>query len=181
VAVPAPQTWVNSVLVAAADLNREIRDTASFILNPPHVAAFRSAALTVPTSSSTLVQLDGEQYDWSVTAMHDTVTNNSRLIAPEDGLYDIRARTLWAANATGDRELDVRLNAAGASGGGTLVVSDHSTPQAAAGINVTAQRDWPMVAGDYIELFVFQSSGGNLGVTVGVSGTWMQMRWVSKS
>lgn len=105
---------------------------------------------------------------------HDTVTNNSRITFASPGLHLIGSRSLWTTNGSGGRLAIIRLNAA------TDLVSDdrpaggayQSTGDSAICIPHVVQN-----AGDYIELYVGQSSGGTLnhsGGTFNSSSLWAQ-------
>lgn len=182
-AVPNPKTWLAAEFVDDAKLNLELRDSLNFLLNPPHCYGYRNAALSITTGGSEqLIGLDAEAYDWSVSAMHDLVTNNSRITIPETGLYTIFASATIAANATGRRSLTVRKNAAGVAGAGTAVFALNTGGSTGTfGTVVEGCKDYPLTAGDYIEMFMFQDSGGSLALTVGADlYTFLGVRWVSK-
>jgi hypothetical protein len=131
----------------------------------PRTKVMRSGAITYTTSTHTLIGWDAESEDQY--AMHDTASNNSRLIAQVDGRYRIRSQLSFASNTTGGRQGQIRKNAAGSAVGGSLI--QHVGVQAAAGghTSVLLDTETDMLAGDYLEIFGWQSSGGNLGATTG--------------
>lgn len=180
-AVPNPRTWT-AAFVDDADLNSEIRDTANFLLNPPHCYAYRAAAATITTGGTEqLIGLDSEQYDWSTTAMHDTATNNSRVVLPETGVYTVSWGAVFAANATGRRTVGIRQNAAGVGGAGTLVaVSNVGGSTGTFGTMSRGNSDWSFTAGDYVEMFCFQDSGSSLALAVGAVNLFLAVMWKSK-
>ena len=127
--------------------------------------AYKSAAnQSIPDSVFTAVTLDAEAFD--VGAMHDNATNNSRITIPSggDGLYEIVATVTFAANATGTRNISLKKN------GTTYFASVQFT-----GVNITQTNQCiayaSLVAGDYVEVEVFQSSGGALNVNLSESST----------
>ncbi len=179
-AVPVPRTYAAAELETATILNGDIRDTFNFMLSPPRVSVYRSAALTPSNASWTLVPWDGEEYDPYSTAMHSLVSNISRLIAPEDGIYEIKCNIEWSANGTGDRGLDVRKNSADSQTGGTRIrFAAADSPGTLSAAVVTAIEE-PLNATDYIQAFVWQNSGGGLGLGTGADSSQFQMRWVAK-
>jgi hypothetical protein len=90
--------------------------------------------------------------------MHSTASNTSRLIAPQTGVYLCIGIVRWANNATGARYLALQINGAGNPlNSDRLVVLDaNETPY-----HITAGL-FKLSQGDYVEVFVFQNSGGNL-------------------
>jgi len=180
VAVPNPRSWGASLFVDSTIANLEWRDTFNFLLQPPRAFAYRSAALTLTTAVWTLVPLDAEIYDPYSTPMHDNSTNPSRMIAPETGLYVVNLKIGFSANATGNRLMELRKNAAGSQVAGTLVTTQATAGIATNSIFINETVEVQLNATDYVELFAQQGSGGNLGLTVGSAQTILQMRFVTK-
>jgi hypothetical protein len=115
---------------------------------------------------------DTEQYDSD--GMHSTSSNTGRITATTAGLYSVRFNLAFAANATGIRTASLRKN-------GTEVTFAR-TPATSAGIAACGGAfDVYLAAGDYLELWGTQTSGGALASSAGASGTTMQARWVAAS
>ncbi|HEY3141032.1 MAG TPA: hypothetical protein VGJ86_07870 [Acidimicrobiales bacterium] len=179
-AVPTPRTYVAAEFETATILNGDIRDTATFLLGPPHCYAYRATDVSIPTSGVwALASLTGELYD-STTTMHSTASNQSRIIAAETGLYTIKAHARFAANATGARGINIRKNAAGDQTLGTDLFFTFSLPSSGNIGYVFGSVDVQLNATDYVEMFVNQSSGGALNLLGGVTESFMSARWVSK-
>lgn len=95
--------------------------------------------------------------------MHDTVTNNSRITIPTnlDGFWVFGLAVAFAANVTGHRQALFRLN------GSTNLARDTRRAVVTASnptyINIMSQPKLLSV-GDYVEVRVQQTSGGNLNV-----------------
>jgi hypothetical protein len=138
---------------------------------PDGARVYNNAALTIPDTTGTLLTFNAERYDNG--GLHDTVTNNSRLTAQKAGKYTIWAGVEWALNTTGFRMVAIRLN-------GTtniaLVTANGTTG------NTTDQSIstlYHLAAGDYVEVMVWQTSGGNLNVSVGGSySPEFAMQWL---
>lgn len=98
--------------------------------------------------------------DWDTDAMHDTVTNNSRLIAKTAGKYRFVLQPDWDGNVSGRRTVYVGVNRAGvfpAPGAGRIAVS---TGMTSADAEVPVVGTVLLLANDYIEAWAFQDSGG---------------------
>jgi hypothetical protein len=119
---------------------------------------FESGAGTqsIPTSTLTAVTFDSETID--TDAFHSTSTNTSRITIPTGlgGKYRFTLGMLWDQNGTGNRYLQLFKNGAGFRYGADLAPT--------AGLYIGYNYSWIVsaVAGDYFELFVNQTSGGNL-------------------
>lgn len=115
-----------------------------------------NAPITLTTGVPTALTFNSERFDSG--SVHSTSVNTSRLTAPVAGTYDIKGHASFAANATGVRNLDIRLN-------GTTVIASQLQP-AASGIitTVSVPTTYQLAANDYVELVAFQSSGGDLNV-----------------
>jgi hypothetical protein len=165
-----PRTWVTGEVVSAAQLNEQIRDNENFIRQLHGAKGTRSAVKSIVTATWTLIDFDTETYDSD--AIHDLVTNNSRLVVPTGftGKWQVIVSAHWASNATAAyRRAKVKKNAAGAQGGGTSVGPDPHTLVANGTNNVELDNSYTatdaFVVTDYTEMFVQQNSGGNLDVT----------------
>lgn len=176
-AVPSSYTWVNGLVPGASVLNPGVRDVTEFLLSPPHAKAHRATAgIALTAGTSSVVNLDGETYD-STNTMHSVASNLSRVLAPEDGLYSVIAQ-LGLPSQTASIVLDLRVNAAGAAGGGTSVATarvPHPNAGTCFGQIVT---EVPLSAGDYVELFVTPAVTASL--AAGSQNTYMAVRWVTK-
>ncbi len=157
-------------ILHAADLN--------FLETPPQGGvnqATPQAALA--TGVTTVVTWDTLAFDT------DTVmwSSGSRLQLNTGGKWLFTASLRWASNATGYRFIDLRKNAAGSGAGGSSIAND--TRPAVSG-NITAQVlsiEWPgFIAGDYVELFGFQTSGGSLAFAAGAvwGAVVLTARWM---
>jgi hypothetical protein len=179
-AVPAPRTWVAGETETATIFNGDHRDSLTFLLAPPRVSVYRSAATSPANATWTLVAWDAEEYDPYSTPMHSLVSNISRLTAPEDGIYVIYVNIEWAANATGDRGFDLRKNSADSNSGGTRIrFAAQDAPGTLSGSTPSTIEE-PFNAGDYAQVFVWQNSGGGLALGTGNDSSQFQMRWQSK-
>lgn len=96
---------------------------------------------------------DGNKFGlWSST------TNPSRITIQKNGFYMVFGGVTFAASATGDREIYVVKSGAGAFGRVTIKSATLANP-------LTCCTFMKLVRGDYVELFVNQTSGGALNIT----------------
>lgn len=126
---------------------------------------------TIPDSTVTPVGWDSEVYD--TDAIHDNVTNPSRLTVPA-GVTKVRisASAMWVLNATGLRNLAVYKNGASFIGWFNRFIQTSSTDNYGRLDATTAIV--PCVAGDYFEIVVWHNAGGNLDLN-NAAETWACM------
>lgn len=120
---------------------------------------YNNADQVIGTGAWTVLTLNSERYD--TDGIHDTVTNNSRLTCKTVGIYAICANGVFAANATGSRYVGIRLNGAtyiGRTGGGANATAGHGT-------DLMVATQYQFAVNDYVEMMVYQNSGGNLNST----------------
>lgn len=125
----------------------------------PRCLAFLTATpQAVANSANQVILWDTELYD--TDAIHDTVTNKSRMTVPAGlgGIWRADYQIAMAAlNTTGTRASWVQVNA-----GGRRFAATESPPSATVNTQVTGSKDLVLAAGDFVELFIFQTSGGFL-------------------
>lgn len=127
---------------------------------------YNSAAITLTTATTTLITFNSERFD--TDALHDTGSNTGRLTAPRAGKYVIVGNVRFGVNAVGGRRLEFRLNAAGSGASGTRIgmVIQQAVVVAATVTIINLTTIYQLAAGDYVEAFAHQDSGGNLDLTV---------------
>lgn len=121
------------------------------------------ATQTIPNATSTAITFNSESAD--TDTMHSTTTNTSRLTCNTAGLYLIEGNVRYTSGATGLRETEIYLN--GLAG---KIIAIMSMPVGAtpAIITLKASVIYQLAVNDYVEVFAYQSSGGNLTVITGV-------------
>ncbi len=118
--------------------------------------AYNNSSQTISNTTDTAITLNSERYDYG--NLHSTVTNTSRLTAQAGGVYHISASANFAANATGLRVIYIRLN-------GTTDICGQSSPGSASNsTSLSVNTLYYLNAGDYVEMYVYQASGGNLSI-----------------
>jgi len=124
-----------------------------------------TTAQTLSSGTATAISFNAEEFD--TDAFHDNSTNNTRITIPtgKGGKYIIISAIVFASNTTGIRTISIYKN-----GSSLLDTYQHApTPSAAARCEVT--NILSLNAGDYIETYAAQQSGGNLDVNAEQGGT----------
>lgn len=134
-------------------------------LNHPACRGRQSTVQTISSSTWTAITFGAEDHD--THGMHSTLSNTSRFTVPSgyDGIYEMSGGVSWAASATGQRWCRWALNGTEIDGSGNNIDATSSGQTLSDARTIT----YSLVAGDYIELQAFQTSGGNLDTYVGVN------------
>jgi len=129
-------------------------------------SAYHNTTQSVPDATVTALSLNTEDFDSD--GMHDTASNSSRFVVPagQAGVYLLIGQVNFAANATGIRDACFRKN-------GTEEFAYTQVAPASASVTtiIRVQALVELVAGDYVELCAYQSSGGALNTGSGTRST----------
>lgn len=170
--IPTPPDFTAGQVLTAAELD-SVSTVLNFWASPPRVHVYNSTALTHTTSSTWYLHTwDSELYD--TDTIHSTSTNTSRLVIQTAGVYEIVGQCGFDNNSTGTRGVNIRLNSAGSQTGGTSLVQTNGppTPDTSSCHIATPVILYELVAGDYLEMFSVQRSGGTLDSTFGAHVTF---------
>lgn len=157
---------------------RRVSDTLGFgMLDPQylnHVGCRiynSSATVTIANATYTAVPWDAET--WDTTTFHDNSTNNTRITIPSGhgGKYLFTGQIAFETNTTGVRELKFLVD------GGTSFGWSSSAVVTGSPLIINIAAIYTISAGSYVELYVYQSSGGTLkwnhGGTSGLQCTYL--------
>jgi hypothetical protein len=132
-----------------------------------------AAAVSVPTSTFTRLTYTTEQYD--TDSYHSNSTNTSRITIPtgKTGYYQVNAQVVYNSSGGGGmRGLYIYLN-----GSSTFASPDISAPSGQyPGVALTWNAY--LTAGDYVELYAYQTSGGNLNCFVDATQARFQINYL---
>jgi hypothetical protein len=119
------------------------------------VSCYNSGGPTISNSTYTALTFDTEDFD--TDSYHSTSSNTSRITIPSGkaGKYLINAVIGWEANSTGTRGMAFYKN-------GALVTYPMQYPTASVETWYNGSMILNLAVSDYVEVYVFQSSGGNL-------------------
>lgn len=177
--VPTPLDPIAGDVLSATAFDLGVRDPLLFLMDGyPRVHAWRGTALNSVDGTPTLVNFDSETFD--TDNMHDPAVNPSRIKFPTAGLYEIDWLVTLATATYTALSLNIRLNAGGSAAGGTSVrTQPYMLGTGAPNLQLTFLRYMP--AGDYLEAFVDQTSGGNRAMSATSLGTRCFARWIAIS
>jgi hypothetical protein len=175
--VPTPLDWAGIAgnLATAAMLQAGVGDVLNFLLNPPGCQVRRTTVQSIPNTTPTAVSFDAEDLDNDT--MHDPASNPTRITCNTPGRYLISGIYGCDPNATGQRELRIVKNATGTSISGARVITK---PDGTIGsVVVSPTMEVSLVAGDFLEMYIVQTSGGALNTTA-INGVFpiLRARWV---
>jgi hypothetical protein len=150
--MPYPLEFLRDGSIADLNFQRLAQD-----MNPPvpQARVFTSAAISMANGAVTVVTFDSESFDNG--AVHSTTSNTSRLTAPITGVYLIGETHIWAASLVGERYADILAN-----GGSVLSTQRYSTAASSGVSNFSQTTMYQLTAGQYVELRVYQNTGGAL-------------------
>lgn len=124
------------------------------------VSVYNSTNQTISNTTETAINFNTERFD--TDAFHDNSTNNTRLTVPSGkaGKYLITGFVSFGP-ATGQRYILIRKNGLAQNYVGFTATAGEG--------GTTASVIYDLIVGDYIELFVYQASGGNLTCFTGIN------------
>jgi len=136
--------------------------------------ALVSASLdqTITSGANTALVWDTEGYDTS--SIHDNVTNNTRLTVPS-GITKVKlkASVTFAGDTTGTRKIYIWKNSLSTHYVGKGYSTEDSPVSTGTYLH-TSTSVLEVIAGDYFEAFVAQTSGGDLDA-IAANVTWFAM------
>lgn len=123
--------------------------------------AYNDGTQSIPNNSSTAVTFNTDE--WDTDAIHDTGSNTSRFTVPSGkaGKWSFTWKVGFASNTTGNRVVFLRKNG-GTDSNNVIGSSIEFTPPST--IHLQGSSSVDLAVGDYIELFIYQNSGGGLDI-----------------
>lgn len=126
------------------------------------VKCYKTSSQSIPNASWTTATFDAESFD--TDGFHSTSTNTDRITIPsgKGGKYLVQWQTNWAANSSGGRNTRLLLN--------TVVAAQGNWTSAGTSTDSTIHTNTALlnlVATDYLQLQIGQSSGGSLNANSG--------------
>ena len=129
---------------------------------------------SINNSTATVISWDSENID--TNTMHDNSTNNTRITVPtgKGGYYLLTGGIAFNSNGTGNRVVRAYKN-----GSDLRWLAGVAAANAGNFTIVSFNQVFNLSAGDYIELYAFQSSGGALSVMSDPeAGSFWQMQYL---
>jgi hypothetical protein len=153
-----PVTQATGVLITAAIWNAQVPDNMSFLHDVPACRVYNAASPLLVSGSNTVLPFSTARFDSD--AIYNNGASVSRLTCHHDGVYEIFGSVSFAANAVGERGIWIRLN--GATEFAEICVPANATGGAPTSLSISTC--YALSVNDYVELFAWQTSGGNLDV-----------------
>lgn len=140
----------------------------------PRFKGYAASTQSIGTGTTDIpLNLDTE--DWDSDNGHSTSTNTSRYTVQVAGTYRVTGVGGVVSSATGNRKLGINLNGVNVRGA--------AVQQASLATNSwcgCVSTEVACVVGDYIEVVIWQSSGGPLNTATGSSfGPSLMCCWIS--
>lgn len=117
--------------------------------------AGRNATQSIPNQTFTVVNFDTLVYDLSGSM--DVTTNKGRFTCPIAGIYSVKTSVEFTNNATGGRAIALYKNGVVYNNLSNCQVNSGAAPTTICGTTSVSCK-----AGDYLEIYAYQASGGNL-------------------
>jgi hypothetical protein len=114
---------------------------------------YNSADISVANAQWTSLTFNSENFD--TDGIHSTTTNTGRLTCVTSGTYLIFGSVRWADKGTGRRIMQILH-------GGTDTIARVEYAIVSSSTVMTISTVYNLSAGQYVELSVYQSSGGDL-------------------
>lgn len=145
--------WQESNQIYAKDSTDKVMPIGPYL--PAVCRVLKTANQSLTTGITTTITWDSEAHD--PYAMHNNVTNNSRITVPYSGYYMIEAELSYATHATGIRLIFILVNGTEVARTGIGAIA--GTPSVP---TICVFRY--LNANDYVEIQGHQTSGGSLSV-----------------
>lgn len=141
------------------------RDAIMYVgANKPHCNAYETTPLNIANVTNVAMPMGFERYD--IGGNHSTASNTSRFTLVDAGKYLLVGAVSWDNNGTNGRKAFWQANGATALPGSNF--------RAAYGTSdMETVTLYPFTAGTYVELVVFQDSGGTRTAVVDATVYWM--------
>lgn len=139
----------------------ELVDALNFLANRPSCRVYNSAAISCANGAETFLTFNSER--WDTDSMHSTGSLTGRITINTAGLYVVTANLDIAPSATGDRYVAIRVN------GATVIGYDSRRAPAVQGCLFVLSTLYRFAVADYIEVGVYQDSGGALNARAGTA------------
>lgn len=159
-------------IINAADVNQLVTQV-NFNSAPPLFVGTQNVTQSLLNTTTTAITFDTNVID--TYNGHSTTTNTSRYVCQQAGYYTVAGAICYAASSTGMRGAHASVNgsalqgcAAQVAGGATYFTTVALPP-----------RDVFLNLNDYVELYGWQSSGGNL--STATASDQASMMWIRYS
>lgn len=171
-ALPTLASEIPGNYVTSALWNNNVYNGLTFAYNQPMFQGYQTATQAIASATLTALAIDTTVVDFYNG--HSNVTNNSRYVAQQSGYYLVIASAGYSTlNATGNRVLEVQKNGSTINLAVTVGLAPTTSNGAANQCATIVQMNGTT---DYVEAYVYQTSGSSLttaGASTGMSVIWL--------
>jgi hypothetical protein len=124
------------------------------------VGVYRTTNQSINDITTTVISFDAVRFSYGDAGLMWVVGSPTQLTCVVPGVYHIVANVTWAASTVGVRLLGLRIDGAtpvAASDTNALSLGTAATRQSVSGV-------YQMAVGDYVEVTVYQNTGGALNI-----------------
>lgn len=170
------------VRVYVESTNREWIYDGSFWRLLPSMNTSRAYVVRTTLQSLTAATITPVAFNaadiYDTDSIHDTAVNNSRLILPFVGLWEIKYGLLFGTVAGVDQEAWIGLNTAGAGTGNRYGWTAGNSSATSSQILTSSVMMATSAANDYVEIFAYSASGSTIGGTGASYDIWAQATYL---
>lgn len=154
----------------------QVNAVISFLLAKPQLLVYSVTPQSIPNNAATALTFDTRVLDQDIDGTNYFTLTGTKSTARYGGSYDAVGRYTCLANATGTRFVQFAVNGVAQS---YQIVT--ATPSASVVTAIEVSGRVFLTAGDYLEIWAFQNSGGalNTGVASGYNpsfkNTWSRV------
>ncbi len=161
--------------VPPASWGDQIRTNLEWLVDPPRAKGQTDTTQSISHATSVAVQYDGTDL-FDTDGFHDPASNNTRFTVPTDcdGLYMCLAEVRFDANSTYSQRRQIAFK----TNGGAAFAVQNIFPDSPANdqvVQVVGYTD--LVATDYVECHVYQTTG----VSIDITESWMAVIWQART
>jgi hypothetical protein len=170
----------------AASHNAILQNLAGYRVPPMCIVSTdTNVAITTATETALAFQsASTPNTDMTLTAgtSSSTLANGGKVTVTTAGVYLVTFSILFASNATGVRGAAVIKNGTGTWFAGTSALQDNSAANSGGAQMVKGSGLLSLAANDYLQLTVYQTSGGNLNAaTASPAGNLLTIAWLGQA
>lgn len=156
----AGEGWLKTIRAGANDYELYLKRGAAWHRIGADIGCrvYHSLLNVIATGTWTALTFNSELYD--TDTIHDPASNPTRLTCNTAGKYSIAGHVTFAEDdpAVGYRAVAIRVN-------GSTVIAKQDREQGNINPSFSIPTLYNLAVDDYVELIVYQSSGGNLAIT----------------
>lgn len=173
-AVPIPANGVAGVDVSAAFWNAQVRDSTTFLLNPPHCVMLQTVTAQTGITGNTAILFDTNEVD--SYGGHSTVTNTNQYVAQVAGWYQCSGDIAYAATGTVPSTRTAIWFKNGVTVPGVAIT--RATDVTSATAVVAPTREIFLNVGDFVSLIASSTAAASTNVAGGSTVSMATIRWV---